>query len=397
MDFDINVLNAPRRFHSGDRDQHGWFTARSYSFEPLLQSPVVKDWIDGYTAQNTRRQKLYLFEKVFRVSRLKDPGELLKLSDSDMKSLVKRVCQYYTQHGKPNTAWTVYMTMKGFCEAHERALVLKRSERPRTPPPQKAAIESIPSKLEAYRMAEMAGSLRNRAVILCLFQSGVRDGCIGKWTYGMVGEQLYPEVKAPVRLKITPALDSKLAGYRLGYYYTFLGEEAAQALKDYIEERKRDGWTPKASDPVFVPDARKGNSKSPHLLRASVWEIVKATSARAGLAGVWPHSLRKSFKKMLNQQDAKIDYETQQALMGHRIPGSADNYFDYHDTDEIAGKYSQASWSRNGGNGQVQQLAEELKMLRAEMGKQADQLAQTRRELAPYLVNPRRARGSKAR
>ena len=329
-ELDNNVLLAPKS--ERERGEHGWFTGGSHSFDHLLSYPAVRDWIDNYTSDSTRKHKLYGFQKVLQASRLKDPADLLKLSDSEAKSLVKRVAQFYLQKGKPTWARGIVITMKGFYEAHDRELKFKRSERIRTPVSKKRAVEYIPTSSDVYRMADVSGSKRNKAAILSLFQSGVRVGCLCNWTYGMVEKQLFPEVKVPVEIKVTPGMDSKLNLYGLPYYVTFLHEEAAQALRDYLEERRERGWKPKASDPVFVTEssASQGEPWEP----GNVWEIVKRSAELAELKpeAVWTHCLRKSFRKVLNA--SPIDEDTKEALMGHKLPGSRGSYFDYHDTDE---------------------------------------------------------------
>ena len=290
---------AGRRAYEHD-SKHGWFVARGHSYDNLLKFKVVRDWIDGYTAPNTRRQKLYQLEKVMAAAKIADPADLLKLSDLDAKNLIKRVSQFYLQQGKGSWARQTWITMRGFYEAHDREIKFKRQEKVRAPSRKKVSLENIPLKPEVYRMADVANSLRNKTLVLCGFQSGVRPGCLVNWTFGMVEKQLFPEIKLPVQLKITTREDSKLSGYGLDYYVTFLSQEAAEALKDYIEERRRVGWAPKKGDYLFPPEASV--SKRDNLSIGGLWVVVKDCAENAGLKaeGVWPHLLRKSFKKVLN-------------------------------------------------------------------------------------------------
>lgn len=357
-------------------DEHGWFQGGSRSYDWLLKFKIVRDWIDSYTAPNTRKLKLYQFEKVMKAAKLQDPAQLLKLSDLEAKNLVKRVAQSYLQRGKAGWARQIWITMRGFYEAHDREIKLKRAERFRTPPRRKVSIEYVPMKPDVYRMAELSNTLRNKSVILSLFQSGVRVGCLCKWTYDMVADQLYPELQVPVQLRITPELDSKLNLYGLDYYVTFLGAEAAEALRDYIESRKRQGWKPKPKDPIYIPESNV--SRHPRLDTGSVWEVVKASAEKAGLKseGIWTHTLRKSFRKVLNS--SPIDEDTKEALMGHKLPGSRGSYFDYHDLDEVSQKYQQADFGRhNGGNGRVTALektASDYENFKLEVDKRLDRI-----------------------
>ena len=377
-----NILTTQRREYTHDA-KHGWFVGGTHSYDSLLKFKEVRDWIDGYTAPNTRRQKLYQLEKVLAVAKITDPGDLLKLTDLEAKNLIKRVSQYYLQQGKASWARQTWITMRGFYEAHDREIKFKRQEKIRVPPRKKVSLENIPLKPDVYRMADVANSLRNKALVLSAFQSGVRPGCLVNWTFGMVEKGLYPEIHAPTQLKITVKEDSKLAGYGLDYYVTFLSQEAAESLKDYIEERKRNGWTPKKTDYLFVPEASA--SKNDQMSTGGLWEVIKSCAEKAGLnpEATWTHLLRKSFRKTLNATPS-IPEDLKEALMGHRLPGSRGNYFDYHDVDDAAEKYALADWTRNGnGNGgKLKELVESNKSLVDRL----DSLERKNRELMLYTL-----------
>ncbi len=341
---DTSILQTTA--HHWKRGRRGRFTKCPRSYEWLLDDPQVRDWIDSYTSRETREKKLYQLEKVIRSGRLSGPAELLNLPDREIKLLVRRLANWYLQQGKGVWAKQITITMKGFLESQDRALEFKRSERIRTPPLKKVAIEHVPTKAEIYRMAENVGSLRDRAAILCLFQSGVRVSCLCNWTYGPVGNQFYPEMRRPpVRIKVTPNMDTKLSLYGLSYYVTGLAEEAAVALRDYLDYRMKRGWNPNPSERVFVAEDNQGEERN--IGRETVWRIVKSSARRSGLdpSSVWVHCLRKSFRKVLNATP-QIDEDTKEALMGHKLPGSRGSYFDYHDEDEVMSKYAQADFSR---------------------------------------------------
>jgi len=74
--------------------------------------------------------------------------------------------------------------------------------------------------------------------------------------------------------------------------------------------------------------------------------MVKAAARNIGLdpKTVWTHTLRKSFRKVLNATP-ELDEDTREAIMGHTLLGSRGNYFDLHDIDQIAGKYMKADFS----------------------------------------------------
>jgi integrase len=308
-------------------------------------------------------------EKVCKASGL-DPQQLVELGDKEAKAIIKRVSQEKLQSGHAAMARRIQIAMKGFFEANDRELRFRKVERIKVPA-KKVSVEVIPDKIQAYNMADVSRSLRNRSIILCAFQSGVRIGCLCKWRYGHVKDQLYPEIKVPVRIKVTSDMDSKIAGYGLSYYYAFLAAEGAQALKDYIEERKRKGWVPKDDDPIFVTEGTA--SRGEQLTPQHVWEIVKNAAEKASFKreAVWTHVLRKTFRKVLN--GTPIDEDTKETLMGHKLPGSRGSYFDYHDVDEVAEKYMKVEWGRTPETRiekQLREAREEIETLKAELGRE---------------------------
>jgi len=131
------------------------------------------------------------------------------------------VVQAYLNEDKLVSACLIQGVVKNFFEYHDRVIRFKRVDRIRYAS-KKIAYEVIPTKDQIYRMADVyrkEGKVRLRigAIILCLFQSGVRVNCLLNWRVGMVRGQIYPEIKVPVRLKITNAVDTKLSGYGLPY------------------------------------------------------------------------------------------------------------------------------------------------------------------------------------
>src|SRR2546427_751260 len=238
------------------------------------------DWLNGYTSVETREKRLYQLEKVLAANRLASTAELLGLPDREIKVLVRRVANWYLQQGKGVWAKQITITMKGFLESQDRSFDLKRSERIRTPPRKKVVVEHVPTKSEVFQMSEASGSLRNRAIILSLFQSGVRVSCLCNWTFGLIGDQLFPSPKSPVRIRVTPNLDTKLNLYGLSYYLTGLGEEAARSIAAYLEARMRQGWKPSAADRIFIANEHDGVGRS--VEREDVWRIVKFSARPAG-------------------------------------------------------------------------------------------------------------------
>ncbi len=340
-----NVSELSRKVREWYRGEYGRFASGPKSFDWLLLEPTVSDWIDGYTSSETREKKLYQLEKILKAGGFSSPQQLLDLPEREAKLLTRRVANWYIQNGKGVWAKQITITVRGFFEANDKRLEFKRSEKIRSPPRKKVVSEYIPSKTDIYKMADSVSSQRNKAILLSLFQSGVRVSCLCSWTFGLLQEQLYPEIRQPIRIKVTPAMDTKLNLYGLSHYLTGLQREAAQALRDYIEIRKEKGWNPCPQDWIFVTE--RAGVKGEKLRREGVWAIVKNVCNKSGFdpTTIWVHCFRKSFRKILNSTP-QIDEDTKEALMGHKLPGSRGNYFDYHDEDEVMAKYMKAGFGR---------------------------------------------------
>jgi integrase len=331
------------------RQEHGWFASKAHSYAELLKHPLVASWIQRYHEGESQESYARALKRILDGAGVTIDA-FLALSPDDAKKIVFSIADAEKKRGRHAQARKTVIAAKGFFEANKKTFDLDRLEKKRyySIPRKKVIDEIIPNKDQVYRMADaslsLKAGLRNKAMILCLLQSGVRPGCLCRWTYRLIREQLYPEVKVPVKLVITSETDSKLQSYGLDYYITFLQRDAAEALKSYLDYRIHQGWTPKDNDPVFVTESTA--SRGEPLSTGNIWEVVKQVAPAAGIDshGMWSRLLRKAFRKVLNQSD--IDEDTKEAIMGHKLPGSRGNYFDGHDHDEIAGKYMRCQFDR---------------------------------------------------
>ena len=337
------------------RQEHGWFGSKPHSYVELLKHPLVASWIRRYREGDSQESYARALERILDGAHV-TVDEFLALSPDDAKKIVFSLADVEKKRGKHAQARKTVIAAKGFFEANKKTFELDRLEKKRyySIPRKKIIDEVIPKKDQVYRMADaslsLKAGLRNKAMILCLLQSGVRPGCLCRWTFRLVREQLYPEVKVPVKLIITSETDTKLQSYGLDYYITFLQRDAAEALKSYLDSRVRQGRTFKDDDPVFVTESTA--SRGEPLSTGNIWEVVKEVAPAAGIDshGMWSRLLRKTFRKVLNQSD--IDEDTKEAIMGHKLPGSRGNYFDSHDLEEIAAKYMRCQFDRTAAVGQ---------------------------------------------
>jgi len=203
----------------------------------------------------------------------------------------------------------------------------------------KASYEIIPDKTQTYQVIDAAGHLRDRAMFLLAFQAGVRENVLCHLKFGHVREQLYPEPKIPLMLKVTPDLDIKLASHEIPFYYTGLQGEAVQVLRQYC-----DLFHKNSSDDAVLFYTRSGLPVNPSFIwrkfrRCAVRSLGKKT-ARC----MWPHSLRKAFRKVARR--ASVDDEHKEQFMGHKLKGSRESYYDRHDVEELAEVYMRINFAR---------------------------------------------------
>ncbi|MCK4478426.1 tyrosine-type recombinase/integrase [Candidatus Bathyarchaeota archaeon] len=218
----------------------------------------------------------------------------------------------------------------------------------------KAAIEHIPNKKEMFQIIDMAGNLRDKALLLFLFQSGVRVNVVEHITYGDVKDQLEQNT---ITLKITPQLDYKLRGRDINFYYTFINGEGATALKRFCEVKHKES---SPNRPLFATYGNKAISQS------YVWEIVKKCVKRTGFdpKTITTHTIRKAFRKIVRQTN--IDDDDKEQLMGHVISGSRAAYYDRKDMDLIKKAYQHCNFTRETPHSETLKLRDQLETERVE-------------------------------
>jgi len=224
----------------------------------------------------------------------------------------------------------------------------------------KAAKEYVPSKSEMYQIIDASNNARDRAVLLLLFHSGIRVNALTNLRYKHVKKQLFPEPQVPLMLKITDEIDTKLRGYDLPFYYTFLQGEAVEALKTYCSKH-HSGEHGDGERRLF--HSKLGNPLGEH----AVWEIVKRCVRRAGLPteGIWTHTIRRAYKHVLRR--SVLDNDFQEALMGHRLNGSQENYFSRNKPEEWASEYMRANFSRSAPKSRIEVMETEISSKKTEM------------------------------
>jgi hypothetical protein len=180
--------------------------------------------------------------------------------------------------------------------------------------------ERVPTKKELKKIF-LSGNKKARVSSVLVAHSGLRIKTLGNYE-GEDGLRIkdLPEVKVEgdyVDFEQLPTLvivrkELSKAGHQ---YFTFLSEEGCEYLKDYLEERVREGER-LAPDSAIITPKRK---MKPFIRAVNVGDIIRGAIRRAGFR--WrPYVLRSYFDTQLMLAESKglVLRDYRQFWMGHK-------------------------------------------------------------------------------
>lgn len=184
------------------------------------------------------------------------------------------------------------------------------------------ANERVPSKEELARILRKATS-RGRVIIALMAFSGLRPESLGNYegTDGLkLGDikelKLSDEIEFD-KIPVTVMVRSRLSKAR-HQYFSFIGEEGATYIKEYLEERRKQGEELSYDSPLLQFDVR-GIKKNAFLRTTLVTRDVRDAINGAGLK-MRPYVLRAYFSTALDIAESKglISHPWRQFIMGHK-------------------------------------------------------------------------------
>jgi hypothetical protein len=180
--------------------------------------------------------------------------------------------------------------------------------------------ERVPTLNELKRIF-LSGDSKARTSCVFVAHSGLRLQTLGDYT-GQDGLRIkdLPELKiagSSVAFSNIPALvivrkELSKAGHQ---YFTFLSEEGCEYLKDYLEERIREGEDLALASPIITPKQRK----KPFIRTINIGDIIRGAIRQAGFR--WrPYVLRSYFdtQLMLAESKGMVLRDYRQFWMGHK-------------------------------------------------------------------------------
>jgi site-specific recombinase XerD len=181
-----------------------------------------------------------------------------------------------------------------------------------------------PAPEELQHLLEIA-DLRERVIITMLSLGGFRIGTLVKLQYRHIKRDLEKGV-TPIHIHV----EAEITKGKYHDYDTFLGEEAADYLRAYLESRRRGsprGRTPPENIRDDSPLIRDGHSKYVRpITTARLHMVIHNLYVEAGLLNSKPigrryelraHSIRKFFRTQMASLNVDRDYI--EYMMGHTI------------------------------------------------------------------------------
>jgi len=369
-------------------ERDSWACTGHATVQSVLNYLIRKAGGQVHASHQSRKHilvSLGLFCRQYRLS----PEDACKKSPGELSQLVQEFCDAWMKAGKSATAQNrlvslgIFFDKNGYPRGTDRGLTLQGYSynvgQSKLPTWNHGTEEYKPSRAEAWRMAHSCGStlegLRDKATILFLLGTGARSGDIRALQYGRtyhfkgmefnIKEQLSRwDGKNPIVIPITLELKEQVneACKCRRQHYKLLFPEGVEALKDYLVERERLYGTIADDEPLFASHGKnlpEGVWRRQPTSTGNLCRIVKLAARRAFQGstehserwrGVHPHVFKDCFLEILDHGDALtgtqiLSQNDKAFLMGHRLAGSMDSYYNAKKIDELKEKWMRLGWT----------------------------------------------------
>jgi integrase len=296
-----------------------------------------------------------LFVSIKERTEILSPDDIVNLGKDDIGTLVQDFCDLKMDSRR--YAVTQMHTLKTFFKVNgfkgDRELDLETysmtgfgRKRP----------EYIPTLAEALKMADVAGCVRNRAIILTLLSTGVRVSTLCAILYGGIKDDLERGLEN-LQINVCEDMKRTVANAAKGRrsYTTFTSPEATEAIRLYLRERIHKRGKIADLEPLFIPELgrlQRAKRAIRPLTSREVQLLVKEAARKAGIE-MWqyvtPHTIRKSFSSWVLCNPLKdgtmLSVKTQEILMGHTLPGSQDAYYDRTNIEELRKQHTKLNFT----------------------------------------------------
>jgi integrase len=205
--------------------------------------------------------------------------------------------------------------------------------------------DRAPTPEELSRLIDIA-DIRGKLIVATLAQAGFRIGTLCKLRYRHIKEDLERNI-IPIHIHV----EAKITKGKYHDYDTFLGKEAVDYLRAYLDARKAGGLPNKIPAENLQDESPLiRNEHSRYVAPVSsgqVYNILHRLMAQAGFLGskvgkrytVRPHSIRKFFRTQMAALGVQTDYI--EYMMGHTISA-------YHDIEMKGIEFLRAEYAKSG-------------------------------------------------
>ncbi len=294
---------------------------RRKTYAHLLKDADVKRWHENvsrgsYVTADVYLRRLGSFCTHFK----KEPSGLAALSESELYNLMLDYVSFMEKSGKTGSyIKSALKAVKSWLSHNgkevRRKIKIKGSED--TPSLKE---ERVPTTEELKRIL-LSGDKKARVACALIAHSGLRTEVLGNYR-GDDGLRIsdLPEIKiendvvnfgkSPTQILVRKELSK--AGHQ---YFTFLSEEGVGHLKDYLEERLRDGEKLGPSSAVITPKQKM----KPFIRTGNIGDAIREAIRTAGFR--WrPYVLRSYFDTQLMLAESKglVLRDYRQFWMGHK-------------------------------------------------------------------------------
>jgi hypothetical protein len=287
----------------------------------LFEDPDVRRWYEN-TARGSRITADVCLRRLgsFCESNKITPSKFASLSERELHNMLMDYVSAAEKKGYAgNYISSTIKALKSWLVHNNRELKVKiKIEGIDETPTLKD--ERVPTLDELKRIL-LSGDSKARTACVFVAHSGLRLQTLGDYM-GQDGLRIgdLPELKiegSSVTFSTVPALvivrkDLSKAGHQ---YFTFLSEEGCEYLKDYLEERMREGEDLTSVSPVITPKQRK----KPFIRTINIGDIMRGAIRQAGFR--WrPYVLRCYFdtQLMLAESKGMVLRDYRQFWMGHK-------------------------------------------------------------------------------
>jgi len=312
--------------------------------------PSLVKWLGTTTRKGTRNIYRGAFKKYSKFTGLTaeqlidEAIENAKRDVRERKDIVKtRLLQFYTwlkeeypirKKGKgenkilskglsDSSAFTAVGAIRSFYSTYD--IYVKMRGRQRIPTPKIVNKRMQLTTADIKLLVDHARSPRDRAIILTMFQGGMDASTLCSIKYGDIAKGLKSE-EHPLKLE----LFRRKSGID---YYTFLGNDAIEALKAYINNLESKGVKFEDDTPLFLKQSNKAKRFEP-LYSGLVANMLKKVAISSGLVNkklngnkfnpVGPHALRENFGSIMINKGVPgsiVDF-----WLGHAVSDMAEAY-----------------------------------------------------------------------